>query len=56
MFSVLTVSVSIYFIKQFQHSGRVWHFLGTYFDGTETLWVISPIYMDLKLPVHLNNS
>lgn len=56
MFSVLSFNASIYFIKQFQHKGRVWHLFGTSFNGTETLWVISSIYVDLEFHVHFSNS
>lgn len=54
VFSVLTSNASIHVIKQFQHSGRVWHLFGTSFNGAETLWVISSIYVDLKFQVHFN--
>lgn len=56
MFSVLTFNASLYFIKQLRHSGRVGHLLGTSLNGSETLWVISSIYVDLKFHVHINSS
>lgn len=56
MFSVLTFNASRYFIKHLRHSGRVWHLFGTSFNGSETLWVISSIYVDLKFHVYINSS